>query len=111
MKELRKSIRVDARLFISYDILDQEGRVVQAGMALSEDLSKEGLKIKDKSTLPVDTPIKIHLAAGEDVVNLTGKVRHIQKMSGNTYHIGIEFVKIDDEELKKLMQAYPGIEK
>ena len=27
MKESRKSIRVDAQLFISYDILDKEGKV------------------------------------------------------------------------------------
>ncbi len=111
MKELRKSVRVDAQLFISYDILDHEGRVVQAGMALSEDLSREGVKIKDKSTLPVDTPIKIHLAAGDEVVDITGQVRHIQKMSGNNYHIGIEFVQIEDDDLKKLLRVYPGIEK
>ena len=80
MKELRKSIRVDAQLFISYDILDEEGKVVQAGMALSEDLSQTGVKIKDRSTFPLDTSIQIHLAVGEEVIDLTGKVKRVQSL-------------------------------
>jgi len=111
MKELRKSIRIDAQLFISYDILDEEGKVVQAGMALSEDLSKNGVKIKDRSGIPLDKPIQIHLAVGEEVVDLNGKVRHVQKVSGSNYHIGVEFLELDEEILKKLTRFYPDIAK
>jgi c-di-GMP-binding flagellar brake protein YcgR len=109
MKESRKSIRVDAQLFISYDILDKEGKVVQAGMALSEDLSRSGVKIKDRSNLPVDTSVKIHLAVGEEVIDLTGKVRHVKKTGGSNYHIGVEFADIDAELVKKLAKFYPEI--
>lgn len=109
MKELRKSIRVDAQLFISYDILDKEGKVVQAGMALSEDLSRSGVKIKDRSTLPEDTSIQIHLAVGEEVVNLAGQVKHVHKGKGDNFHIGVEFAEIDEEILKKIALYYPDI--
>lgn len=109
MKELRKSIRVDAQLFISYDVLDEKGKVVQAGMALSEDLSKSGVKIKDRSTFPIDTSIQIHLAVGEDVIDLNGKVRHVQKVSGSNYHIGVEFQQLDEDLLERLIQFYPNI--
>lgn len=111
MKELRKSIRVDAQLFISYDILDEKGKVIQAGMALSENLSQSGVKIKDRSTFPVDTSIQIHLAVGEEVIDLTGKVRRVQKVSGSNYHIGVEFQELDEDVLKKLVQFYPTITK
>jgi len=111
MKELRKSIRVDAQLFISYDVLDEKGKVVQAGMALSEDLSQSGVKIKDRSTFPIDTSIQIHLAVGDEVVDLTGRVRHVQKVSGSNYHIGVEFQELDENILKKLIEFYPNITK
>ena len=109
MKESRNSIRVDAQLFISYDILDKEGKVVQAGMALSEDLSRSGVKIKDRSQLPVDTSVKIHLAVGEEVIDLTGKVRHVKKVGGSNYHIGVEFSEVDAELVKRLAKFYPEI--
>jgi c-di-GMP-binding flagellar brake protein YcgR len=109
MKESRKSIRVDAQLFISYDILDDKGKVVQAGMALSEDLSQSGVRIKDRSTFPIDTSIQIHLAVGEEVIDLSGTVRHVQKVSGSNYHIGVEFQELDEDTMMKLIQFYPNI--
>jgi c-di-GMP-binding flagellar brake protein YcgR len=109
MKDHRKSVRVDANLFISYDILNRDGDVVQAGMALSEDISQKGVKIKDRSTLPVDTSIIIHLAVGDEVVDLSGKVRHVQKVTGNNYQIGVEFEHIDREMLEKMVKYYPEI--
>lgn len=108
-KEARKSVRVNAQLFISYDILDKEGKVVQAGMALSEDLSRSGVKIKDRSQLPVDTSVKVHLAVGDEVIDLDGKVRHVEKVSENNYHIGVEFSDVDTALLKKLAKNYPEI--
>ncbi len=111
MKELRKSIRVDAQLFISYDILDENGKVVQAGMALSEDLSKSGVKIKDRGQIPLDRSIQIHLAVGDEIIDLNGKVRRVQKVSGNNYHIGVEFQELDEEILKRLIRFYPDIVK
>ena len=109
MKDHRKSVRVDANLFISYDILNKDGNVVQAGMALSEDLSRKGVKIKDRNTLPVDTSIKIHLAVGEEVVDLVGRVRHVQKVTGSNYQIGVEFDEVEKEMLDKIVKYYPDI--
>jgi c-di-GMP-binding flagellar brake protein YcgR len=111
MKDHRKSFRVDASLFISYDVLNRDGDVVQAGMALSEDISRKGVKIKDRSTVPVDTSIIIHLAVGEEIVDLSGKVRHVEKVSGSNYHIGVEFEHIDKEMLEKMIKYYPDIVK
>ena len=88
------------------DILDEKGKVVQAGMALSEDLSQSGVRIKDRSTFPIDTSIQIHLAVGDEIVDLTGKVRRVQKVSGSSYHIGVEFQELDEDVLKKLIQFY-----
>lgn len=111
MKDSRKSVRVDAQLFISYDIMDTEGRVVQSGMALSEDLGRKGVKIREKNTLPVNTPIKIHLALGDEVLHVTGQVKHIEKIDEENYEIGVEFTEIGEEEVKQMKKMYPDIDK
>lgn len=109
MKESRKSIRVDAQLFISYDVLDKKGQVVQAGMALSKDLSKKGVQMQERSSFPLDTNIQIHLAVGNEVIDVNGKVRNVKKIDEKSYRIGIEFSQIDEELLEKLSQQYPDI--
>jgi len=109
MKESRKSIRVDAQLFVSYDVLDKKGQVVQAGMALSKDLSKKGVQMQERSSFPLDTNIQIHLAVGDEVIDVNGKVRHVKKIDEENYRIGIEFTQIDEEILEKLSQQYPEI--
>jgi hypothetical protein len=78
-------------------------------MALSEDISRKGVKIKDRGTLPVDTTVIIHLAVGNEVIDLSGKVRHVQKVTGSNYQIGVEFEHIDQEMLDKMVKYYPDI--
>lgn len=109
MKDSRKSVRVDAQLFVSYDLFDKNGQVVQAGMALSKDLSKTGVQVRERSSFELDSSIQIHLAVGDEVVNVEGKVRHVEKVDENNYRIGIEFTQIDEEILKKLAKHYPEI--
>jgi c-di-GMP-binding flagellar brake protein YcgR len=109
MKEDRKSVRVDAQLFISYDILDEKGEVVTAGMALSKDLSKTGVQIRERTSFPVDSLVQINLAVGDEVVKVKGKVRHVEKVDESNYRIGIEFGTIEKATLKKLSEHYPEI--
>jgi hypothetical protein len=85
--------------------------VVQAGLDLSEDISRKGVKIKERSAVPVDTSIIIHLAVGEEIIDLSGKVRHVQKVTGSNYHIGVEFEQIDKDMLDKMIKYYPDIVK
>jgi hypothetical protein len=109
MKDTRKSARVDAQLFISYDVIDESGRVTYSGMALSRDLSRKGVLIEERMSFPVDSKIQMHLGVGEDVVHVDGYIRHIEEVSENMFHIGIEFQQLNSETLHALSQFYPEI--
>lgn len=109
MKDTRKSTRVDAQLFISYDVMDESGRVIYSGMALSRDLSRKGVLIEERMSFPVDSKVQMHLGVGEDVVHVDGYIRHIEEVSENMFHIGIEFQHLNSETLQALSQFYPEI--
>jgi hypothetical protein len=109
MKDTRKSARVDAQLFISYDVIDESGRVTYSGMALSRDLSRKGVLIEERMSFPIDSKVQMHLGVGEDVVHVDGRIRHIEEVNENMFHIGIEFQQLNSETLHALSQFYPEI--
>ena len=96
-------------MFISYDVIDESGRVTYSGMALSRDLSRKGVLIEERMSFPVDSKIQMHLGVGEDVVHVDGYIRHIEEVSENMFHIGIEFQQLNSETLHALAQFYPEI--
>ena len=108
-KEHRKSKRVEAKHFISYDLLNSKGEIVDRGMALSLDLSREGVLIENRSDFSKDEMVVIHIAVGNDVVHLKGQVRHSEKTDGNGFQIGIHFEDMTDEKADKIASFYPDI--
>lgn len=108
-KDNRKSKRIEARHFISYDLLNDSGEVVENGMALSLDLSREGVLIEGRTHFDRDATVKVYIAVGEEVVELTGKVKHSEKLSDEKYQIGIHFEDMTEEKAEKVAQFYPDI--
>lgn len=108
-KEHRKSKRVEAKHFISYDSLDSKGEIVNSGMAVSLDLSREGVLIENRSDFSQDEMVTIHIAVGDEVVHLRGQVRHSKKVDGRGFQIGIHFEDMTDEEADKIAGFYPDI--
>ena len=80
-----------------------------SGMALSKDLSKTGVQMRERTSFPVDSAIQINLAVGDEVLKVKGKVRHVEKVDESNFRIGIEFGSIGKEILQKLSKHYPGI--
>lgn len=111
MENLRKSLRVDAQHFIAYDILDEKDQVVRSGMALSRDLSRSGIQMEDRMEFPLDARVLLHLAVEDDVVDIEGKIRHVEKVAEDNYRIGVKFETISEELLAHLERSYPGISK
>ena len=106
---MRKSERVEAQHFISYDVLDEKEQIVYSGMALSLDLSRKGVQLEDRVELTVQTKVRLYLALPDEIVDLDGIVRHIETIEEDKFHIGIEFLEIDEELLKKIAKTYPNI--
>jgi len=108
-KEHRKSKRIEAKHFISYDLLNSKGEIVNSGMALSLDLSREGVLIENRSDLSPDEMVTIHIAVGDDVVHLKGQVRHSKKIDERGFQIGIHFEDMTDDKADKIASFYPDI--
>ncbi len=108
-QDMRKSSRIDARHFISYDVLNEQEQVILSGMALSENLSRTGIQITDRQAFPVDAPVRLHLAVGDDVIHIQGKVRHVEKIGEEEYRVGVEFTDIGNDVLQKIGEYYPGL--
>jgi hypothetical protein len=108
-KEHRKSKRVEAKHFISYDQLGPDGEIINSGMALSLDLSREGVLIENRSDFSKDEMLAIHIAVGNDVVHLKGQVRHSKEIEKNRFQIGIHFEDMTDEKADKIAAFYPNI--
>jgi hypothetical protein len=107
--EHRKSERIEAQHFISYDLLDSDGKISENGMALSLDLSREGVLIENRVEFPPNSNLNIHIAVGDDIVHLKGTVRHSSKIEDQKFHIGIHFEDMTDEKAEKLARFYPEI--
>jgi hypothetical protein len=108
-KEHRKSDRIEATHFISYDLLDKEGDVRENGMALSLDLSREGVLLENRTDFPQNSTVAIYIAVGEDVVDLAGRVRHSEKIAEDKFRIGIQFKSMTDDQAQKLADHYPEL--
>ena len=108
-KDNRKSKRIEAKHFISYDLLNQKGEIVESGMALSLDLSREGVLLENRTGFSENETVIIHIAVGEDVVNLTGQVRHTEQAEESKFQIGIHFKDMTDEKAQKVASFYPDI--
>lgn len=108
-KEHRKSKRVEAKHFISYDLLNTKGEIVNSGMALSLDLSREGVLIENRSDFSRNEVVAIHIAVGNDVVHLKGQVKHSKKIAERRFQLGIHFQDMTDEKADKIASFYPDI--
>jgi hypothetical protein len=108
-KDNRKSKRVEAKHFISYDLLNPEGEIVENGMALSLDLSREGVLLENRTDFSQGATVNIHIAVGEEVVHLKGKAKHSEQLDEGKYQIGIHFEDMTEEKAEKIAQFYPDI--
>lgn len=109
MEDLRKSERVEAQHFISYDVLDEKNQILYSGLALSLDLSRKGVQLEDRIEFPVNSKVRLHLALADEIVDVEGKIRHIEPVEEEKFHIGIEFVEMEDELVTKIAKTYPNI--
>lgn len=107
-KERRKFKRFDAYMSVRYQFSDpKENR----GIALSKDISREGLKINSPLRLPEGSTMDLELDIPDDPkpVRTSGKIVWAQSSQGQDqgYDIGIRFVMMDPvDKFRMLDYAY-----
>jgi len=107
-KERRKFKRFDAYLSVRYHLAGTEEN---RGIALSKDLSREGLKVNSPSRLPEGTTLDLELDIPDDPkpVRTSGKIVWSQSSQGQDqgFDVGIRFVMMDPvDKFRVLDYAY-----
>lgn len=107
-KERRKFKRFDAYMSVRYQFPNVEEN---RGIALSKDLSREGLKFNSPVSLPEGTTLDLELDIPDDPkpVRTTGKIVWSQTTQGRDqgFDIGIRFVMMDPvDKFRVLDYAY-----
>ena len=105
----RKSARAESDQFISYRLYDSEGRVCEEGMAKTVDISRSGVAVENRTEFEVGSKIELTIALSEDLVKTEGVVRNVDKKDDATFHIGIEFTNISEDEIKQIAKEFPEI--
>lgn len=107
-KERRKFKRFDAYMSVRYQLPNEKD---PRGIALSKDLSREGLKISSPVHLPEGTKLDLELDIPDDPkpVHTTGKIvwSSSSQSQDQGYDVGIRFVMMDPvDKFRVLDYAY-----
>jgi len=105
----RKSARLETDQFISYRLYDSEDRVCDEGMAKTVNISRSGVAVENRTQFEVGSKIELTIALSEDLVKTDGVVRNVDQKDDSTFHIGIEFSNISENEINQLAEEYPEI--
>jgi len=105
----RKSARLESEQFISYRLYDSEDRICDEGMAKTVNISRSGVAVENRTEFEVGAKIELTIALSEDLVKTGGVVRNVDKKDESTFHIGIEFTEISEDEINQLAEEYPEI--
>ena len=107
-KERRKFKRFDAYMSVRYELSESHET---NGIALSKDLSREGLKINSPVHLPEGSTLDLELDIPDDPkpVRTSGKIMWTETSRGQDegYDVGIRFVMMDPvDKFRVLDYAY-----
>ncbi len=64
------------------------------GLGVTLDLNEFGIKVQASEPIPLGERFRFSLAVGDEVIEATGKVVHINRALNGTFEMGIEFVEI-----------------
>ncbi|TFH00052.1 MAG: PilZ domain-containing protein [Calditrichales bacterium] len=106
----RKSARSVSDQFISYRLYDSEGRVCDEGIARAIDISRSGVALECRSEFAVNSKIDLTIAMTDDVVKCVGEVRNVEKKNDSTFHIGIQFTDVSEDQIEMIVAEFPDIE-
>jgi hypothetical protein len=83
--------------------------VCDEGMAKTRDISKSGVAVENRTTFDIGSKVELTIALSEDLIKVNGIVRNAEETNDGQYNIGIEFVDISEDQLKKLSEEFPEI--
>ena len=118
MKELRRHPRFAQEVVVSFEPADPSAKR-DAGLADMPGwllgLSEGGALLRTERFIPVDTPLNLQLTIGtpeaSHIMNAGGAVRWVKSVEfGHPFDMGVEFTRIDEEDVLKLRDYLQDLE-
>jgi hypothetical protein len=107
--EARSANRIPSENLLAFRLLDENGAVINEGMVISMDISRNGIALLSKIPMPAGLKIELSIGMGDEVVIAGGRIQNQKKIGEDNYQIGVEFNFLNDEDLNKIAMHYPSI--
>ena len=104
-KNQRKSERKDSLNILDYVVINKKEEAVGHGMGRTLNVSKKGLLLETHDPLEEGQTLVMTVGLEENVVELKGRVNHVESNKDNTFCSGIEFLKIDKGD-KRVFETF-----
>jgi len=93
----RRDLRVTSLNLVQ---VDQSENELQTNLTVGRTLniSRGGLRLELQETLPLRSLVGLTLALGEHIIEVTGRVRYLNKLDDGTCAMGIQFVDLTAEQ-------------
>ncbi len=107
-EERRKYKRKDALNLLDFVVLDEKGGRIEEAMGRTLNASESGILLE--TTVPLGPGHNVMLTIGleEDLIDLQGRVVHVKAVE-NFFQCGIDFIKIDESELRILRRYLAAV--
>ena len=108
-KDQRKHPRVPISNLISFNVYDDDGRLVNHSMAKALNISQGGILIESAIMVKSDRISLMSTDTQNELVEVKGRVRYSQKNEYGMFEIGISFEGTHDENIefaKRLVKTF-----
>ena len=105
----RGTERVKSDNLIAFILFDSNGKMVNQGMAKAMDISRTGVALEFHDSLEQGLKIEMTMGMGDEVVKTKGVIKNVAVIDEHSYHIGVEFDFLTEEDLNRIGMIYPSV--
>jgi len=101
----RRYPRLNYSHLAAYSHYDEKGSLDRDGrMGATQNISLGGvmIRIAEDGAFPPGTRIELEIDIDDEVISALGRIVHIKAVEHGFYDVGIQFIKVSDEDLEKL---------
>jgi len=100
----RSEHRIDSHNLLSYECLDEDGKVASQGMGRTLDVSEKGILLETHAPLNQNYLISLTLSLEDMLLDIKGKITHTEEPEKGRFESGIRFVEMDKAKARILRQ-------
>ncbi len=108
-RDQRKHPRVSTSNLISFNVYDEDGRLVKHSMATALNISQGGILIESASMIDADRISLLSADTENELVEVKGRVRFSKENENGMFEIGISFEGTPEEKVefaKRLVKVF-----